>query len=133
MDVIRRNTDYALRLIVNLVENLETGPVSARQLAKNSDVPYELACKMLQKLSSAKLIKSRMGANGGFELAKKAERINLYQVIEAIQGGICLNRCIPDAKSCPRRPRCVVSRKLVSLQKYIEDYLKDITLEQLLA
>jgi Rrf2 family protein len=132
MDVIRRNTDYALRLIVGLVENGSGEPISARQLAENGDVPYELTCKMLQKLSSAKLIASRMGANGGFELAKRPEKISLYQVIKAIQGSICLNRCVSDAKSCPRRPRCMVSKKLVSLQEYMERYFKNITLNELL-
>jgi len=132
MDVIRRNTDYALRLVVGLVENYDKAPVSARQLAKNQDVSYELACKLLQKLSSAKLVKSSMGAAGGFELAKKPEKISLYQVIEAVQGSICLNRCVPDAKSCPRRCGCRISKNLVELQRYIEDYMKNIMLSELL-
>jgi len=132
MDVIRRNTDYALRLIVGLVENYGGAPVSARRLAKNCDVSYELGCKLLQKLSSSKLVVSRMGANGGFELAKSPEKISLYRVIKALQGNICLNRCVPDAKSCPKRPACMISKKLASLQKYIEEYLKNITLDELL-
>jgi Rrf2 family protein len=132
MDVIRRNTDYALRLIVGLVENYGGAPVSARRLAKNCDVSYELGCKLLQKLSSSKLVVSRMGANGGFELAKSPEKISLYRVIEAIQDGVCLNRCVFDVKCCPKRPACIVSKKLASLQKYIEEYLKNITLDELL-
>ena len=132
MDIIRRNTDYALRLVVGLVENYGKAPVSARQLAKNQDVSYELACKLLQKLSSAKLVKSSMGAAGGFELAKKPEKINLYQVIEAVQGSICMNRCVPDAKSCPRRSGCRISKNLVELQRHIEDYMKNIMLSELL-
>lgn len=132
MDVIRRNTDYALRLIVGLVENFGGAPISARELAERSNVSYQLGCKMLQKFSSAKLVASRMGAGGGFELAKSPEKISLYQVIEAIQGDICLNRCVPDAKSCPKRPTCIISKKLAALQKYIEGYLKQITLDKLL-
>ena len=132
MDVIRRNTDYALRLVVRLVENHGRPPVSARQLAASQNVSYDLACKLLQKLSSAKLVASSMGANGGFELAKNPEKISLYQVIAAIQGNICLNRCVPDAKSCPKRPACKISKKLAALQKYIEEYLKNITLDELL-
>jgi Rrf2 family protein len=132
MDVIRRNTDYALRLVVGLVENYGKAPVSARQLAKNQDVSYELACKLLQKLSSAKLVKSSMGAAGGFELAKRPEKISLYQVIEAVQGSICLNRCVPDTKSCPRRCGCRINKNLVELQRYIEDYMKNIMLSELL-
>ena len=131
MDVIRRNTDYAIRLIVRLVESFGNGPISAKALAESTDVSYELGCKLLQKLSSAKLVASSMGAGGGFELAKKPEKISLYQVIKAVQGNICLNRCAGDAKSCPKRQGCKIRKKLVILQKYIEEYLKNIMLDEL--
>ena len=132
MDVIRRNTDYALRLIVGLVENFGKGPVSAKALAESADVSDKLSSKLLQRLSSAKLVVSRMGAGGGFELAKKPEKISLYQVVAAVQGDICLNRCIPNAKSCPKRRGCKIRKKLTILQGYIEDYLSDIKLDELL-
>jgi len=132
MDVIRRNTDYALRLVVGLVENYGAEPISARQLAKSQDVSETLACKLLQKLSSVKIVKSRMGANGGFELAKAPGKISLYQIIRAIQGNVCFNKCVINAKSCPKRPKCAVSKKLASLQKYIDESLKNTTLDKLL-
>jgi Rrf2 family protein len=132
MDVIRRNTDYALRLIVGLVENHGGSPISARRLAKSCDISYELGCKLLQRLSSWGLVVSRMGINGGFELAKSPEKISLYQVIAAVQGNICLNCCVPDAKSCSKQPACKIRKKLIALQKYIEEYLKNITLDELL-
>ena len=102
MDVIRRNTDYALRLVVGLVENYGKAPVSARQLAKNQDVSYELACKLLQKLSSAKLVKSSMGAAGGFELAKRPEKsvsIRLLKPFKAVSASTAVCRtpkAVPD-------------------------------------
>lgn len=132
MDVIRRNTDYALRLIAGLVENYGGQPIAARQLAKSQDVSAVLACKLLQRLSAAKIVKSSMGINGGFELAKAPEKISLYQVIQAIQGDVCFNKCVVNAKSCPKSPKCAVSKKLASLQKYIETSLKNTTLDKLL-
>ncbi|MDD5011379.1 MAG: Rrf2 family transcriptional regulator [Phycisphaerae bacterium] len=131
MDVIRRNTDYALRLVAGLVENYGEKAISARQLAESGDVSTALACKLLQKLSSAKIVKSSMGAGGGFALAKAPEKISLYQIIRAIQGDVCFNQCVSDAKSCPRSPKCAVSKKLASLQKYIEESLKNTTLDKL--
>ncbi|PKL51038.1 MAG: hypothetical protein CVV39_00395 [Planctomycetes bacterium HGW-Planctomycetes-1] len=132
MDVIRRNTDYALRLVAGLVENYGGKPISARQLAEGGDVSTALACKLLQKLSAAKIVKSSMGAGGGFELAKPPEKISLYQIIRAIQGDVCFNQCVINPKSCPRSPKCAVSKKLASLQKYIEESLKNTTLDKLL-
>jgi len=133
MDVIRRNTDYAFRLIAGLAVNYGKPPIPAKQLAKNQGVSEPVACKLLQKLSSAKLVKSSMGAAGGFELAKEPGEINLHQVIRAIQGDLCFSQCVIHPKSCPNRPKCPVNKKLASLQKYIEASLKEITLDKLLA
>jgi Rrf2 family iron-sulfur cluster assembly transcriptional regulator len=132
MDIIRRNTDYALRLIAGLAINYGGQPIPARQLAKNQDVSEPITCKLLQKLSAAKLVKSSMGATGGFELAKEPKKINLHDVISAIQGDVCFSQCVVDTKSCPHRPKCQVSKKLASLQKYIQDALKETTLDKLL-
>lgn len=132
MDVVRRNTDYAIRLAAGLVGGYGKGAMSAKSLAQDADIPFEIACKLLQKLAKAKLVKSTMGKAGGFELAKAPSKVRFYDIIAAIQGGICLNRCVADPKICPRRAKCPVSRKLAGLQNYIEQYLKDITLSELL-
>jgi len=132
MEVIRRNTDYALRIVIGLVDNYGKGLLSARTLAENAEISFGLAAKLLQKLSSAKLVKSVMGKEGGFELAKDPANIKLYDVIAAVQGNMYLNRCLANPKSCPKRPKCPISKKLVGLQNYIEQYLKDITLNELL-
>lgn len=131
MDVIRRNTDYAMRLICGLVKNFQKKPVSARQLAEEFDVSYELSCKLMQKLAAAKLVRSVMGAAGGFEIAKPPSEISLLQVIEAVQGGISFNRCVPDPKKCPNGLTCGICKKLTGLQNYIEEYLKKTMLSDL--
>jgi len=56
----------------------------------------------------------------------------LWKVIEAIQGPIKVNKCLLGTNSCPRRPQCAVSGRLVELQEYIEGYLRGITLAEFL-
>jgi Rrf2 family protein len=132
MNILRQNTDYALRAMVNLARNYDNGAVSARVLAEQEDVSYQFACKILQQLHNAKLVESRMGPKGGFALSRPPEEIELLNVIEAIQGPIKINKCFLGANSCPRRPQCAVSGKLVELQEYIEGYLRGITLAEFL-
>ena len=85
MEIIRRNTDYALRLMVNLGVNRKEDFISSRELAKEEEVSHQLACKLLQKLHAAGLVESSMGAKGGFRLAKSPAKINLFEIIEIIQ------------------------------------------------
>ena len=79
--------------MVNLARNYDIGLVSSRTIALQEKVPYQLACKLMQKLHKAKLIKSAMGPKGGFSLSRKPGKITLLQIIGAVQEPLSLNRC----------------------------------------
>lgn len=132
MDIIRRNTDYALRLMVSLASHWGQGPRSTRDVSNTMDIPYQLACKLMQQLHKSSLVESCMGPKGGFKLSREPEKIHLLEITEAIQGPISLNRCLLDASSCSQQPSCPISKKLTGLQEYIEGFFEDITLAELL-
>ena len=64
MDVLRRNTDYALRIVVHLARQWKGEPASSRDIAAAEAVSYDLTCKLLQKLAKIRLVKSTMGQIG---------------------------------------------------------------------
>jgi Rrf2 family protein len=133
VDLIRRNTDYAVRLITTLASQFEAGKVlSARTLASENSVPYTLACKLLQKYQQSGVIKSIMGPKGGFTLARRPSEITLLELIETIQGNIHINRCFASPLGCPNRERCPLNPKLADLQEEIQRYLRNTTLAELL-
>jgi Rrf2 family protein len=131
MDIVRRNTDYALRAMVNLARNHENGPVSSKTISEKEDVPYQLLCKLMQKLNNAGLVTSFMGPKGGFGLGREPSKINILEVIETIQKPISVNRCLLSGDICPRQNHCPVRPKLLDLQEYIGKYLSKITLAEL--
>ncbi len=132
MEVIRRNTDYAFRLMVNIAQSNGRGPVSVRRLAEMSKVPYELACKLLQKLSNQGILSSKMGAKGGYTLAKQPSEISFKDVIEAIQGPVCLNLCLTDGFFCPLKDKCPINEHLLELQKEMDRHFAAKTLDILM-
>lgn len=133
MDIVRRNTDYALRAMVNLARNYDNGLVSNREIAGQENVPYQLMCKLMQKLNNAGLVTSYMGPKGGFSLSRKPSKINILEIIDAIQAPIRLNRCLLAKDICPQNKRCTVRPKLIGLQEYIGEYLRNITLDELVS
>lgn len=131
MEIVRRNTDYSLRAMLNLARHYGNEPVSARKIAAEEDVSYQLACKLMQRLHDAKLVQSSMGPKGGFRLSRKPSQINVLEIIEAIQGPLSLNRCILSVDACPRQNDCPVHVKLAELQQTMDAYLNGITLHEL--
>ena len=132
MDILRRGTDYGLRMMLVMAKDYGGGLISAKQLTEEGKFSYQLGCKLLQKLHSSDLLVSSMGAKGGFALKKAPEKITLAEIINALQDGICLNKCLDDDYHCEFKPDCEINAKLSTLQLYIEGYLGSITLAELI-
>lgn len=133
MDIIRRNTDYALRLAVGLAGAYRYNrQVSVRKLAQDTNVPYAITSKLLQKLQNCGILKSTMGSRGGFQLNRPPAEITFLDIIEAIQGKISVNKCLLGTHTCSMKGNCPLHPKLAGLQTDIIRHLKETTLEQTL-
>ena len=131
MDVLRRNTDYGLRTMVYLSGCYDKRVVTARELSDQGHFSYQLGRKILQRLHKAGLVESVMGPKGGFRLSRKPTEITLYDVINVLQGGIRMNKCLMGGDGCEFSYDCGVHVKLSCLQMYIEGYLGGITMQEL--
>jgi Rrf2 family protein len=132
MDVLRRNTDYGLRMMVALAKHFNDGQlISDKHLASDGHFSYQLGCKLLQALRGAKLIKSTMGPKGGFALSREPSKITLMEIINVLQGGIRLNKCLMGGDGCEFQSDCEINTKLSCLQLYIDGYLNGITLAEI--
>lgn len=131
MDVIRRNADYAIRAMIIIGKAGRHEPVSTRKISEKGEISYQLACKLMQRLHGAGLVRSVMGPSGGFMLKKKISAINLLDIIEAIQSPVTLNVCLSAEGFCSMKKGCPVTGRLKNLQKYMRNYLSTITLEEL--
>lgn len=74
---------------------------------------------MLGKLKRGGILASRRGVDGGYMLARPAEKISLLDVVEAVEGGISINRCLKNEALCNGgfAPECRVHRTLMVVQE----------------
>lgn len=103
---LTRAADYGVRVMIHLAGPTTEGRVSLPELAGAADAPESFLSKVLQALSHAGLISSRRGQAGGFQISERGREASMLEVIEAIDGPICLNVCLTSGRSCQRKAQC---------------------------
>jgi len=131
-EIVKKDTDYAMRMLAYLAQNDGKSPVPARKLAAAGDVPEDFAYKILRKLTRAGLAVGSLGSHGGFKLGKAAKDITLLDVVSAIQGELSVRKCCLAVDACPRQRTCNISQVLSELQDNLNGSLKKITLADVL-
>ena len=130
--MIRKDTDYAMRMLAHLAENELQDFISVKTIAKEQDVPTDYAYKIIRKLNTAKITKSQVGAHGGVMLNKELKFITLRDVIEAIQGSIYISECVLNSGICSRNPVCKFSPCWAAIQQELMCTLEKTTLADIL-
>lgn len=105
---ITRQADYAVRAILYLAEKGSGTRVSTAQIARERNIPLTFLAKIVSQLSVAGIIHATRGARGGVSLARPADKINLLEIVEAIDGPVALNECVIDSDLCPQGDLCTV-------------------------
>jgi len=103
---ITRQTEYAIRTMLELAKAPEGEILSTRFISEQQDIPEDFLKKTIKLLALADLVVTQRGTGGGVRLAKPAEQITMLDIITAIEGPICLNVCMAPNYNCPNQPTC---------------------------
>lgn len=78
--------EYALHCLLYMV-NLEEGKsIGIRDLATFQGISESYLSKVYARLSKSGIIKSVPGVKGGYTLARSADKITFWDVVEAVEG-----------------------------------------------
>jgi len=130
---LTRAADYGVRVMIQLAVPSAGGRVSLPALAHATGTPESFLSKVLQALGRAGLITSRRGQSGGFRITQRGSMATMREVIEAIDGSICLNVCLMHGRSCPRKARCPAHPVWVRAQRAMLDVLSNTTVAAMAA
>jgi Rrf2 family protein len=84
---ITAKADYAVRAAVELAAAGTDGrPVKGEQLARSQGIPQNFLENILTELRRAGIVRTRRGADGGYQLARPAEEITVADVLRAVEG-----------------------------------------------
>lgn len=130
MKLITRNTDYALRAICYIAQQSKI--VTVTEMVRTLGVPRPFMRKILQQLNKNKVLKSSKGQSGGFKLSIPARKLYLIKIMRIFQGEINLNGCFLKKDICPNRGRCVLRKKINSIEADVLKQLKAINIASLI-
>jgi Rrf2 family protein len=128
---LTRAADYAVRVTIHLATLPENQRALLPALARATGAPLSFLSKVLQGLCRAGFVASRRGHSGGFELLAAGRQASIRQIIEAIDGPICLNLCMVSGASCKRQSFCPAHPIWTKAQEAMLEVLKGATVAEL--
>ncbi len=128
---ISKLTDYGTVVLAHLAR--EPGHVcSAAGVSEATGIAVPTVRKLLKSLGRAGLVTSTRGANGGYELARPAQRISAADVIDALEGPVSITECSGNDSHCDYESTCSVGYSWQRINVAIRRALEDVSLVDLL-
>lgn len=93
--MLSKKSKYAIKALVSLAKHFGDGrPVKISTIAVEENIPRKFLEAILVELRNNGFVHSKMGASGGYNLAKHPEEIVLSQVIRISGGPIAMLPCV---------------------------------------
>ena len=128
---VSRLTDYAT-VVMTCIAAHPNDVLSTAQIADETRLELPTVSKLLKSLGHAGLVESFRGVNGGYRLARPAERINLATIVEAMEGPIGMTECGIGEGQCEREAQCGVRGSWQRINVVLEQALRAVSLADML-
>lgn len=134
---LTRRGDYAVRAMLALAlaadepphgDRPGNGQLSVARIAASEAIPPRILPSVMRRLTRAGLVEAQTGRAGGYRLARRADRISLLDIIEAVEGDTRRRICILRGGSCLADGQCSVHGVFASAQEALRDFLAAATL-----
>jgi Rrf2 family cysteine metabolism transcriptional repressor len=119
---------YGARALVELARHRGQGPLALKEMAERQQIPLKYLEQIAMVLKRAKLIKSIRGPSGGYTLSRPPEKINLLEIIEALEGSLSFVNCVKDPSTCRRVESCAFNDLWKKISVETSKILRSVTL-----
>lgn len=111
--MLSKACEYGIKAAVFLAQQSKNEKLSnVTEIAQASNSPVAFTAKVLQLLAKFDIVSSVKGAQGGFYIEKKVlKKLNLLQIVTAIDGDNITHRCVlgltqcSEVNPCPMHPK----------------------------
>lgn len=117
--------------MLELALNSGKGQVFLKDIAREEELSEKYLSLLIIPLKAMGLVSSTRGAHGGYTLAKPATEITLKEIVDILEGDICLVDCVKNPSACSRSDTCASRDLWTKVSDRISQTLDAITLEEL--
>jgi len=128
--------EYGLRCLIQLARRGQNNaqPVTIRQIAEGEGLSTAYVGKLMFLLQRASLVQSTRGVQGGYVLARPAERLGLDEIFSALDPGdlddVC-DKYTGNEDACVHNGACAIKHVWHGLNEHVNEYLRKRSLADL--
>jgi Rrf2 family protein len=130
---ISAKVDYAVRAAVELAAASGERPVKAEAIATSQGIPLNFLENILGELRHAGIVRSHRGADGGFRLAKPAERVTVADIIRAVEGPLASVRGGPPEEASYTGAAETLPRVWIAVRANLRKVVEHVTVADVAA
>lgn len=123
---------YAIKSVIYVwTKSLEDKKVGAKEIGAEIGAPEAFTAKILQSLVKAKIIGSYKGPNGGFFADESHSKINLKDIVKAVDGDHLFSGCGLGLPKCSEKNPCPLHFEIVKVRQGIDTMLTSKSIKHL--
>ena len=128
---IPMRVDYGVRALVELAMRYGGGPVSTTVIAYRQGIPEPYLERLMSTLNKSGFVHSRRGPQGGHLLARPPHLVNLYDIMQELDGNASPLDCLTLPTDCMFADSCAQKEIWQSVEESIRQVLAATTLAHL--
>lgn len=131
---LSKKVEYGLIALRHMAKSRPGHICTAKEIANEYELPYDLLAKILQKLAKNHIITSTQGVKGGYALAQRPEEIQVSRVIKIIEDEKpMIAECYAEgAESCSIFDACTIRKPLGKVQQNLNTLLDNMTIQEII-
>lgn len=123
---------YAVTAMLDLALNEHAGPIRLSSISDRQEISLSYLEQLFAKLRKKGLVASVRGPGGGYRLRVAPAEISVADVIAAVNETTDATRC-GGRGDCQDGSTCLTHHLWMDLSQRIEDFLHEISLEELVS
>lgn len=129
---LSKRTQYGLRAMICLADAYERGFLQTKELAAREKLPTKFLESILSALTRGKFLASKIGATGGYRLARPPRDITLGDIVARLEGKKLMDEPPEIPPGTTENPgECAVRIVQTQLSDALRAVLQDRTLGEL--